>query len=75
MFAGGEGTQLNPYKIENYTQLLNMRYYPDKSYALSCDLDLSGINHEPIFDANEYFEGMFFGNNKTIKNLTVATEW
>ncbi len=74
MFAGGEGTQLNPYKIENYTQLLNMRYYPDKSYALSCDLDLSGINHEPIFDANEYFEGMFFGNNKTIKNLTVATE-
>ena len=51
-----------------------MRYYPDKSYALSCDLDLSGINHEPIFDANEYFEGMFFGNNKTIKNLTVATE-
>lgn len=74
LFAGGEGTQLNPYKIESYMQLLNMRYYPDKSYALSCDLDLSGINHEPIFDANEYFEGMFFGNNKTIKNLTVATE-
>ena len=41
---------------------------------LSYDLDLNGINHEPIFDANEYFEGMFFGNNKTIKNLTVATE-
>ncbi len=74
LFAGGEGTQLNPYKIENYTQLLNMRYYPDKCYMLSYDLDLNGINHEPIFDANEYFEGMFFGNNKTIKNLTVATE-
>ena len=74
LFAGGEGTQLNPYKIENYTQLLNMRYYPDKSYMLSCDLDLSGINHEPIFDANEYFAGIFFGNGKTIKNLTVATE-
>lgn len=74
LFAGGKGTQLNPYKIENYTQLLNMRYYPDKSYMLSCDLDLSGINHEPIFDANEYFAGIFFGNGKTIKNLTVATE-
>ncbi len=74
LFAGGEGTQLNPYKIESYTQLLNMRYYPDKAYSLNCDLDLNGINHEPIFDANEYFEGMFFGNDKTIKNLTVATE-
>lgn len=74
LFAGGEGTQLNPYKIENYTQLLNMRYYPDKCYKLTCDLDLSGINHEPIFDANEYFEGMFFGNSKTVKNLTVATD-
>lgn len=74
LFAGGEGTQLNPYKIESYMQLLNMRCYPDKSYMLVCDLDLNGINHEPIFDANEYFEGMFFGNNKTIKNLTVATE-
>lgn len=74
LFAGGEGTQLNPYEIENYTQLLNMRNYPDKCYKLTCDLDLSGINHEPIFDANEFFEGMFFGNSKTVKNLTVATE-
>lgn len=74
LFAGGEGTQINPYKIENYTQLLNMRYYPDKAYMLSCNLDLTGIAHEPIFDANEYFVGMFFGGNKTIKNLTVATE-
>ena len=74
LFAGGAGTQLNPYKIENYTQLLNMRYYPDKAYKLTCDLDMSGINHEPIFDANEYFEGMFFGNSKTVKNLTVATD-
>ncbi|MCI9561370.1 MAG: hypothetical protein HFK03_02650 [Clostridia bacterium] len=74
LFEGGEGTQLNPYEIENYTQLLNMRYYPDKCYKLTCDLDLSGINHEPIFDANEYFEGMFFGNSKTVNNLTVATE-
>ncbi len=74
LFAGGEGTQLNPYEIENYTQLLNMRYYPDKCYKLTCDLDLSGINHEPIFDANEFFEGMFFGNSKTVNNLTVATE-
>ncbi len=74
LFAGGEGTQLNPYEIENYTQLLNMRYYPDKAYKLICDLDMSGINHEPIFDANEYFEGMFFGNSKTVKNLTVATD-
>lgn len=74
LFAGGEGTQLNPYKIENYSQLLNMRYYPDKCYMLSYDLDLSGIKHEPIFDANEYFTGMFFGGNNTIKNLTVATD-
>jgi len=74
LFTGGEGTQLNPYKIESYTQLLNMRYYPEKVYLLTCDLDLSGINHKPIFDANEYFAGMFFGGGNTIKNLTVETE-
>lgn len=74
LFAGGNGTQLNPFIIENYQQLINMRFYPDQTYRLANDLDLKGINHEPIFDDNEYFSGTFYGNGRTINNMTVSTD-
>ena len=74
LFAGGNGTELNPFTIENYQQLINMRAYSDQNYKLANDLDLTGINHEPIFDKDNPFYGNFDGNGKTIDNLTVATD-
>ncbi len=74
MYGGGSGTVFSPYLIENYTHLQNMSYYPDAYYKLVNDLDLAGIDHEPIFDDINYFDGSFNGNNHTIKNLTVNTE-
>lgn len=74
LFAEGKGTQLNPFIIENYQQLLNMRLYADQHYRLANDLDLTGISHEPIFDDNEPFSGYFDGNEKSITNMTVTTE-
>ena len=72
LFAGvGLG---NWFLIETYQQLLNMYYYPSSKYQLNNDLDLEGINHEPIFDANNWFNGHFYGAGHTIKNLTINTE-
>ncbi len=74
LYEGGEGTQLNPFTIANYTQLNDMWYYPESNYKLLNDLDLSGISHEPIFDKINFFKGNFDGNGHTVKNLTVETE-
>ncbi len=74
LFAGGEGYSDNPFIIENYQQLLNMRFYRNRYYKLADDLDLEGISHEPIFDSDVPFSGKFDGNEKTIINLTVLTE-
>jgi len=74
LYGGGSGTAFSTYLIENYTHLQNMSYYPDAYYKLVNDLDLAGIDNEPIFDDINYFDGSFNGNNHTIKNLTVNTE-
>ena len=45
------------------------------NYILMNDLDLSGINWDPIgrgaASDNKYFKGVFDGNGHTIKNLTI----
>ena len=74
LFAGGDGTVINPYQIENYTQLTNISYYPYEHYILIDNLDLIGIEHEPIFDAENSFGGIFDGANNTISNLTVKSK-
>ncbi len=74
LFAGGEGTEENPFKIENYTQLTNMSYFPYDNYELINNLDLTNIEHEPIFDDENRFCGIFDGSNKTISNLSVNTQ-
>lgn len=74
LYAGGDGSAVNPFTITNYTQLKAIWYYPDANYKLLNDLDLSGISHEPIFDGNNCFKGKFDGANHKLSNLTVETE-
>ncbi len=74
LYESGDGSTLNPFMITTYSQLNNMWYYPNSNYKLLNDLDLTDINHEPIFDDTTPFAGTFNGNNHTIKNLTVNTE-
>lgn len=50
-FAGGEGTEGNPYRVANATQLDNIRHYGGAHFELIADIDLvaAGItNWEPI---------------------------
>ena len=74
LYDGGDGSEINPFIIANYTQLNDIWYNPEANFKLITDLDLSGINHEPIFDIAYYFKGKFDGGNHAINNLTVATE-
>ncbi len=72
-FAGGEGTESNPFEIENADQLNNIRGYPDKHFILTQDIDLakfgSGEGWEPVGTNNDPFTGTLEGNGKIITSL------
>ncbi|WP_440945046.1 sirohydrochlorin chelatase [Methanosarcina sp. T3] len=83
-FGGGNGTEESPYRITTAEQLDRVRYYLDKDFILTADIDLSGYeNWEPIgtFDENIFdnvgrsdiaFSGTFDGNGHTVSNLTAT---
>lgn len=78
----GRGTADNPYQISSVEELIWMRdqinnssIYRNKHYKLMCDLDFSNESDwTPINSTPSYaFEGVFNGNNKTIRNITLDT--
>ena len=86
-FAGGQGTQEDPYQIETAEQLAKIKNYRDKAFILVSDIDLSSCgNWDPIGTFNMEsddpeksepaksslaFVGRFDGDGHTISNLTV----
>ena len=83
----GEGTEENPFLINNLEELILFRDevnagndYDGKYVKLTADIDLaSETNWTPIgvngSHANKYtFRGYFDGNNKTISNLNITDE-
>ncbi len=42
-------------------------------YELTADIDLAGVEWQPIGSLNEPFSGVFRGNGHTISNLTIKT--
>ncbi|MDR1092601.1 MAG: InlB B-repeat-containing protein [Clostridiales bacterium] len=72
IYTQGKGLPTDPYLICYYQGLLDMVYFPAKHYKLTCDLNLDGKNHTPIFDGGlMFFDGSFDGNGYTIRNMTV----
>ncbi|MGC9772558.1 hypothetical protein SAMN04488510_12616 [Fervidobacterium changbaicum] len=78
-FAGGDGSESNPYLIGtvNQLKLLNKDAYrtTGKYFKLVADIDLQGANWEPIGTyssnlAQSAFVGVFDGNGKKVRNLT-----
>ncbi len=55
--------------ISNVDELMNIEL--NKSYRLINNIDLTGIEWEPIGSYNEPFMGIFDGNGYTISNLTI----
>ncbi|HDR15678.1 MAG TPA: hypothetical protein ENN79_09415 [Desulfobacteraceae bacterium] len=79
-FAGGDGTEGNPYQVASANQLNNIRYhlgYPGRYFTLSNDIDLNtspwneGSGWEPIGTHEAPFTGEFNGNGHLISNLFI----
>lgn len=65
-FAGGKGTQSNPYIIKTGGQLLLMKDYSSDYFELANDINLDNHNWLPF-----EFEGELDGKGYTISNLKV----
>jgi len=76
-FAGGSGTELDPYQIETAAQLAAVKDYFDSYFIVNADLDLGqppwndGLGWAPIGTETEMFTGHFDGNCKTITTLFI----
>lgn len=80
VFAGGSGTEADPYQISTPTQLDSVRHYLDKHFILINDIDLdvapynTGEGWEPIgkaYQSNTDFSGSLNGDNYKIVNLFI----
>ena len=80
-FAGGDGTQLDPYQITSCTELQDMMSSLSSHYILNSHIDCSdtvnwnsGAGFEPVgngFIISTSFSGSFNGNGKVISNLYI----
>lgn len=66
-FAGGIGTESNPYKIKTGSQLVLIKQYPDAHYVLCNNIDLDNTQW-PIVN----LKGSFDGGGYTIYNLKIT---
>jgi len=83
-FAGGKGTEADPYQVETAVHLNNVRNYMDAHFIQVADIDLAdyiteggifynvGEGWEPIGSTLEPFSGSYNGSNKNITNLTMS---
>lgn len=80
-FAGGSGTELDPYLVSNAVQLNNVRYYRTKAFRQTADIDLGvapwneGTGWNPIStDWMAPFRGKYDGDYHFINNLTMERD-
>jgi hypothetical protein len=82
-FAGGSGTQADPYQIETAVHLNNVRNYLDAYFIQVADIDLSdyvteggiyydeGKGWEPLGNLSTPFGGSYNGDGYSISNLYI----
>lgn len=89
-FAGGDGSEDNPFRITNAVHLYNLAWLQylgyfnrregfnndrDQTYfALDGNIDMRGRAIPPIGTEEYPFIGKFNGNGKTVKNLTISNK-
>ena len=86
-FAGGSGTEDDPYLIETKEHLNNVRNYLDAHYKMLSDIVFTdadfaeggdfyndGIGWCPIGTADIPFTGSFDGDGKSISGLTIVSQ-
>lgn len=71
-YAEGTGSEDNPFRISTAQELQDINNNLTASYILTANIDLSGVDFEPIGNAEAgTFQGTFDGNGYTISNLNV----
>ena len=84
-YGGGDGSESDPYEIENWYHLDNVRQNLGAEFVLTADLDSNTAGYEdvasstansdngfdPVGDSGTAFTGEFDGANYTISNLTI----
>ena len=83
-FAGGDGSEGNPYRISTPEQLARLAYlinnsstnsnYRTKHYIQTADIDLNGHYWVPIGTSNYYFSGIYDGGGFTISGMCSPLE-
>lgn len=72
-FAGGDGTENNPYQVSDSYQLGQVRYSPEAYFEQISDIDLSEVkNFSPIGNFDNPFKGYFNGADFLISDLTIS---
>lgn len=79
-YAGGSGSENNPYLIQTAEQLTHIGTTPghwNRHFKLIADIDLSEPNLAPFniigTDRTQSFSGIFDGNDHTVSNLNLST--
>ena len=79
LFAG-TGTETDPYQISSFDDLKKLSdattsqgiTFENEYFKLLADIDMAGENFSPIAaSTGQAFAGVFDGNGKTLKNLTI----
>lgn len=80
-FAGGDGTQDNPFQIETAAQLAHFaktvnegEAYLNKYIVLTADIDLANKEWTPIGNYSNPFKGNFNGDNHTVTGMQISGE-
>ena len=83
-FAGGDGSEENPYQIATAAQLVYLRdqindtnvnaNYAGKYFILTNNIDLADYSFTGIGYSKAQFKGIFDGNGKSIKGLNATEE-
>ncbi len=82
-FGGGDGSESDPYQIKSAAQFaflakeinsIKNQSYKGKVFSLLCNIDLNHIEWTPIGNIMDPFDGIFYGNQHVIKNLTIISD-
>jgi hypothetical protein len=76
LFSGGEGTEADPYRIEDATDLALINSYLDSYFIQISDIDLTGAGGDtgwvPIGSAEFPFTGSYNGDGFSISNVEIT---
>ncbi len=71
---GGLGGADNPYLIDSIEKLFIVRDFPTYYYKLTTNLNLEGIDFEPLCNTGSPFTGYFDGDGYVISNVSISGE-